>query len=351
MKLNSDRPEKRSRPFRPRALYWITLVFIATLRGSASASADGCDWTGSGLEENGSEEGGVRPVYLRCSQGSVTWLYPRGALRVLLRYGTKGKEFQGCLKLAGDYSGANIYVERHRSLELLSSGLTAQLQRPQDKMKRHCFESRNGQVALFLEADPSGALADPLRRQTATFHYDLQLQSIVDADDTHPNALPDPWQECRPCSVKETLELFCSSDFVARGSISSIYNDIQLERTLMTVRASRVIRQASSVFTSHASADAPARWSRRKRKLIAAPSKWKGMDGVEEDLSDPAQDHVATLHVPLSCKVKIGGGQFVFMGRKRLGDAVLFCAPRLEEWQQWIVQANIDGTAQCRLES
>ena len=48
----------------------------------------------SGLEENGSEEGGVRPVYLRCSQGSVTWLYPRGALRVLLRYGTKGKEFQ-----------------------------------------------------------------------------------------------------------------------------------------------------------------------------------------------------------------------------------------------------------------
>jgi len=38
---------------------------------------------------------GVRPVYLRCSQGSVAWLYPRGALRVVLRYGTAGKEFQG----------------------------------------------------------------------------------------------------------------------------------------------------------------------------------------------------------------------------------------------------------------
>ena len=37
---------------------------------------------------------GVRPVYLRCSQGSVSWLYPRGALRVVLRYGTAGKEFQ-----------------------------------------------------------------------------------------------------------------------------------------------------------------------------------------------------------------------------------------------------------------
>ena len=37
---------------------------------------------------------GVKPVYLRCSQGSVSWLYPRGALRVVLRYGTAGKEFQ-----------------------------------------------------------------------------------------------------------------------------------------------------------------------------------------------------------------------------------------------------------------
>lgn len=37
---------------------------------------------------------GVQPVYLKCSQGSVTWLYPRGALRVVLRYGTGGKDFQ-----------------------------------------------------------------------------------------------------------------------------------------------------------------------------------------------------------------------------------------------------------------
>ena len=147
--------------------------------------------------------------------------------------------------------------------------------------------------------------------------------------------------ECRPCSRKETLEMFCSSDFVARGSISSIFNDAQLDRTLMTVRASRVIRQASSVF----------RPTQRKRKWIAAPSKWKGMDGVEEDLSDGAQDHVATLHLPLSCHVKHGSGQFLFMGRKRLGDAVLWCAPRLEEWQHWILQANAEGTAQCRLES
>lgn len=54
----------------------------------------------SGLEGTSSSSSevqslrGVKPVYLRCSQGSVSWLYPRGALRVVLRYGTAGKEFQ-----------------------------------------------------------------------------------------------------------------------------------------------------------------------------------------------------------------------------------------------------------------
>jgi len=332
--------EKRSRPLTSFAAIWITVTLLAA---AANASADGCDWTGSGLELGG-EGGGVRPVYLRCSQGSVTWLYPRGALRVLLRYGTQSKDFQGCLKLSGDYSGANIYVEVHRKLKLLSSSSGAEAARPEEKTRRHCFESRNGQVALFLEADPTSASQDPLRRQSAQFHYDLQLLTDPDSD----NSIPDPWQECRPCSRKETLELFCSSDFVARGSISSIFNDAQLDRTLMTVRATRVIRQASSVFRPLPSAS-----HHRKRKWIAAPSKWKGMDGVEEDLSDAGagQDHVATLHLPLSCHVKAGSGEFLFMGRKRLGDAVLWCAPRLEEWQHWISQANTQGSAQCRLES
>jgi len=332
--MNAVKCQKRSRPLTCFGAVWIIVTLLVA---TADASADGCDWTGSGLESPG-EGGGVRPVYLRCSQGSVTWLYPRGALRILLRYGTQSKEFQGCLKLSGDYSGANIYVERHRKLQLLSSGSGAEAARPEEKTRRHCFESRNGQVALFLEADPTSGSQDPLRRQKAQFHYDLQLLQIDSV-----NAIPDPWQECRPCSRKETLEMFCSSDFVARGSISSIFNDAQLDQTLMTVRASRVIRQASSVFRPTS--------RKRKRKWIAAPSKWKGMDGVEEDLSDADQDHVATLHLPLSCHVKHGSGEFLFMGRKRLGDAVLWCAPRLEEWEQWIAEANTQGTAQCRLES
>lgn len=153
--------------------------------------------------------------------------------------------------------------------------------------------------------------------------------------------------------------MFCSSDFVARGSISAVYNDAELERTLLTVRATRVIRQASSVFQPvKGRPTEPKRKKRSTKRLIPIPSKWKGMDGVEEDLTDneldsseSADEHTGTLHVPLTCQVKHGSGEFIFMGRKRLGDAVLWCAPRLEEWQEWIQQAQMDGSAQCRLEA
>lgn len=134
--------------------------------------------------------------------------------------------------------------------------------------------------------------------------------------------------------------MFCSSDFVARGLITALYNDAELERTLMTVKATRVIRQASQVF-------APS------KRLVSAPSKWRGMDGVEEDMTNEIDgaERTGTLHVPLSCQVSHGSGEFVFMGRRRLGDAILWCAPRLEEWQRWVEKAKSDGTAQCRLEA
>nr|CAH0111396.1 unnamed protein product [Daphnia galeata] len=385
-KRRRDEREKRSSPRFSRwwisrnkslraEMWWplIVCLIVPTLLcpSLAASAADGCDWIGSGLESlNPSSEDehqpqqqtqshrGVKPVYLRCSQGSVSWLYPRGALRVVLRYGTAGKEFQGCLKLSSDFGGANIYVEQHRTLKLLHSGST--LLRPDGK--RHCFDSHKGQVALFLESDSIGGGSDPLRRETAAFDYDLQLVEEED-DQSH-----DPWQECRPCSVKESLEMFCSSDFVARGFISSVSNDAQLERTLLKVRATRVIRQASTVFEPVGRPPSLTTPNKRKRRsslkrLIAIPSKWKGMDGVEEDLTDnnemesnslietTEEEHTGTLHVPLTCQVKHGSGEFIFMGRKRLGDAVLWCAPRLEEWQQWIHQAQTDGSAQCRLEA
>ena len=81
------------------------------------------------------------------------------------------------MKLSADFSGANIYVEKHRELQLLYSGAStassASAGRPDSR--RHCFYSHAGQVALFVESDPSWN--DPIGRQSAQFEFDLQLKS------------------------------------------------------------------------------------------------------------------------------------------------------------------------------
>lgn len=108
----------------------------------------------------------VEQVHLRCTRGSLQWLYPARALRVLLepnvasaRHGTV------CIKPASDFQGANIYVERGGQLHLVLG--EAQGARP-----RHvsCFSARSAQgVALFLQASPQRDIS----RRTASFQYEL----------------------------------------------------------------------------------------------------------------------------------------------------------------------------------
>ena len=105
---------------------------------------------------------------------------------------------QGCLKLSSDFSGANIYVEQHRTLKLLHGGSSSNLLLRPDG-KRHCFESHAGQVALFLESETPFGGSDPLRREMAAFDYDLQLEVDGQQDDQQSH---DPWQGTRlvlPC--------------------------------------------------------------------------------------------------------------------------------------------------------
>lgn len=110
---------------------------------------------------------GVTPIYLRCSQGHLEWLYPRGALRVLLRFGASGRDFRGCVKVSGGFSGAHIFLEGSRSLlplfPALQDGGSVRLAR--------CFQSRHGQAALYVEAISSRG---DIQKQVAAFSYNLQ---------------------------------------------------------------------------------------------------------------------------------------------------------------------------------
>lgn len=295
---------------------WRWFVFIALvalpssvfLGGNYLTTIDACDWIGSGLDYKESERG-VQPVYLRCSQGRIRWKYPHGALRIVLRYGTSGKEFKGCMKAGKYFHGARVYLEGHRTLHVLYSvgdGRNAQLPR--------CFHSRHGQVALYVEAEPTRGLpqSNLLKRNVADFSYDLQPRRH------RPNSIySDPQEDCQPCSDAELLRHYCVADFLAKGTISGIYENQELSRTELTVRARNVARQNKPVFHSEEEPD------------------FRGMYG--------------TVHVPLACKVKHGSGDFLFMGRMFFDSPVLTCAPRVEEWDAVRELAIRDGTNQCEL--
>lgn len=106
----------------------------------------------------------VEQVYLRCSQGSLEWLYPTGAIIVNLRPNTASRApgpHTVCVKPAADSRGANVYLEKGGDLRLLLRERELALGRV------HCFGLQEG--ALFVEAVPH---RDISRRITA-FQYEL----------------------------------------------------------------------------------------------------------------------------------------------------------------------------------
>ena len=128
---------------------------------------------------------GVTPVYLRCSAGKVTWLYPRGALRVLLRLPGQDREFRACIKVHSDGKkdpAARLFLEGPRSLLPLYShsdggNKAIRLVPPSTRiflqitsLNYRCFNSKNGQAAIYVEA----ADVDAVTKRVAEVDYDLQ---------------------------------------------------------------------------------------------------------------------------------------------------------------------------------
>lgn len=81
-----------------------------------------------------------------------------------------------------------------------------------------------------------------------------------------------------------------------------------------------------------------------KNKLIDSTEK-------EADGRKIGENDIIKLNMPRHCHPQHGPGEFVFMGRKRLGDLTLVCAPRLSEWTYIVRTMNSDGTSHCLLKS
>ncbi|XP_054716975.1 meteorin-like protein [Uloborus diversus] len=292
---------------RPCTVFAGVLLVISYLisKNSVSAAAlrisDECDWFGSGIDSSQGNSG-VLPIYLRCKEGIIEWQYPRGALRIILRTGHSGKDFTACFKVLAHSSGATLYLEGHQSLRYLYGH--GDESNSENEVK--CYKSIGGQVALFLEAQMP---QDSLKKEKIQFLYDLQP--------LHEKA----YSDCRPCTERELLYLFCTSDFAVRGSISALYQNELMQRTELTVRSSAIIRDSEpKVFTP-------------TEKLYGNNTVYSGV-----------------IHRPLHCGTKVGSGEFLFLGRWRLGDPIISCAPRWTEWKKVRRKAVMSETLDCVLD-
>ncbi|KAM9392741.1 meteorin-like protein [Pholidichthys leucotaenia] len=262
-------------------------------------SSDHCSWKGSGLTHEGHTRD-VEQVYLRCSQGSLEWLYPTGAIIVNLRPNTvspAAARLSICIKPSTESSGTNIYLDRNGKLRLLLR------EQDQARGKVHCFSIQEG--AIFIEAIPR---MDISRRITA-FQYEL----ISNRPGVQSHLLAAP---CQPCTDAEMLLAVCTNDFVARGSIKKV--EQEEEHSSVSVEIDRLYRQKTHVFL---------------------------LGGVR------VRSWMGRIKMPLQCGVRSGEGEFLFTGTVRFGEAWMGCAPRYKDFLRVYREAEQQGANPCHVDT
>nr|XP_047921127.1 meteorin [Anser cygnoides] len=271
--------------------------------GSGSPSrGGGTPLTGAAVPCSGlsQEAGSVEQLTLRCAEGSLEWLYPTGALRLRLAprlppatgtgKGRSPRHVTACIKPAGTFRGAQLYLERDGELELLLPEAEAA---PRPRVRCFSWLPRE-KVALFLQATPHRDIS----RRIAAFRYELRGDWLARL--ALPAASLPAEGACRPCNDTELLMAICTSDFVVRGSIRSVSNDAELQESIIGVSAVRIHRQKFPLFQAG-----------------GRPGRAAG-----------------SIRTPLRCGVRPGPGTFLFTGWLHFGEAWLSCAPRYKDFQR-----------------
>ncbi|KAM6951243.1 meteorin [Aplochiton taeniatus] len=289
------------------------MIFFAIIDlAMSSYSEDQCSWRGSGLSQ---QPGSVEQISLHCSEGTLDWLYPQGALRLTLSPrlpftavgpgGSSSGLITACVKPSEQFHGAQLYLERDGVLELLVGDQLGNSLPPRVR----CFSRLPGEkVALFLQATPH----QDISRRISSFRYELRgdwtARLSVDSNEISSEAA------CRPCNNTEILMAVCTSDFVVRGNILAVEDDADLRAAVIKVSATRVFRQKYALFTGA---------SRLTRS-----------------------GEIRTL---LQCGVRPGPGSFLFTGRVHFGEAWLGCAPRYKDFQRAYTMAKEAQQIPCEL--
>ncbi|XP_032957785.1 meteorin [Rhinolophus ferrumequinum] len=286
----------------PPALLCALCCGLLAAAAGAGYSKDRCSWKGSGLTQ---EPGSVGQLALACTEGGIEWLYPAGALRLTLGGpDSDARPRIACLRPARPFAGAQVFAERAGgSLELL-------LAEGPGPAGGRCVRwgPREGR-ALFLQATPHRDIS----RRVASFRFELR-------EDGHPELPPQAHGlgtdvACRPCSDAEFLLASCTSDFVIRGTIHGVAHNTELQESVITVTAARVLRQTLPLFQV-------------------------GASGGQVQ---------ASIRTPLRCGVRPGPGTFLFMGWSLFGEAWLGCAPRFQEFSRVYAAAHANHLHPCEV--
>lgn len=180
----------------------------------------------------------MRPIYLRCTRGSVSWRYPHGALRVVFSISPSSKNlslghdnlgFHACVKISGP---VRVFLEAGGKLRQLYSLFDGK-----HEHSHRCFHSRKHMAALFVEAEDDYSLKNALVK----LQYDLEPNSLKGKN---PHA-PDEDEECRPCSMEELARAYCQSDLVARGTVSAVQQQPDLEAAELVLRVNKILHQVA----------------------------------------------------------------------------------------------------------
>lgn len=256
----------------------------------------------SGLTQ---EPGSVGQLALACAEGGIEWLYPAGALRLTLGGSDPGgRPSIACLRPARPFAGAQVFAEREGgTLELL-------LAEGRGPARGRCVRwGPREHRALFLQATPHPDIS----RRVASFRFELR-------EDGRPELPPQAQGlgadgACRPCSDAEFLLAACTSDFVILGTIHGVTHDTELQESIITVAAVRVLRQTLPLFR----------------------------------IGGPGAQVQASIRTPLRCGVRPGPGIFLFMGWSHFGEAWLGCAPRFREFSRVYAAAHTNHLHPCEV--
>ncbi|XP_078716727.1 uncharacterized protein LOC144934606 isoform X1 [Lampetra fluviatilis] len=158
------------------ALCYLTLTLLLLCPHRAQSHVDNCNWKGSGLTDTLIAPGtaSIVQLSLHCGQGSLEWLYPSGALRVLLHAPAamaRGGRLVVCLKPLPGSHGANVYVERPGELQLVVDEASGASDRV------YCVPAGHGErddggaaTALFIQAVPQTDIS----RKVTALRYELR---------------------------------------------------------------------------------------------------------------------------------------------------------------------------------